>query len=325
MFFALLLLLSLVLPYISPKNFPYISLLSLTVSPLILINGLFLLYWIIRLKRKFLLSAIVLLLAYFGFNTFYKFSSETESSQNSNSLSILSYNVRLFNLHKNGENNSQEIITKLISDEQPDVICFQEYFRNRTVEIEGYPYKYIHFKNDKVYFGHAILSKYPLINVGAFDFPETLNNTLYVDVVKGSDTLRLYNVHLKSLHVLPTVDYLQHENKSKLFKRLGDGFQKQQEQAEEILAHKMTSPYPVVVAGDFNNTAFSYVYRKMNENMKDAYVSHGKGLGTTFKFDSYPMRIDYIFTSETVDVLDFKTLEETFSDHYPIKATISWD
>ncbi|WP_235906083.1 endonuclease/exonuclease/phosphatase family protein [Patiriisocius marinistellae] len=271
------------------------------------------------------MSTAVLILAYFSFNTFYKFSSETETSQHEHKLSVLSYNVRLFNAYEKEDNNSQKFITKLISEENPDVICFQEYYRETEITLEGYPHRYIHFKNDKVHFGHAIFSKYPLVYEGAFDFPQTLNNTLYANVVKGGDTLRLYNVHLKSMSVQPTVDYLQQENKTKLFKRMTSAFEKQQEQVEAILKHKEQSPHPVVVAGDFNNTAFSYIYRKMQKGMKDAYVESGYGLGTTFKFDSYPMRIDYIFTSEMVDVLEFKTKEETFSDHYPIKATVGWD
>jgi hypothetical protein len=58
--------------------------------------------------------------------------------------------------------------------------------------------------------------------------------------------------------------------------------------------------------------------------MKDAYVERGNGIGTTYLFDSYPMRIDYVFASDGMDVLKFETIKKTFSDHYPISAKIGW-
>ena len=83
------------------------------------------------------------------------------------------------------------------------------------------------------------------------------------------------------------------------------------------------SKYPVILAGDFNNTAFSYVYRKLQQNMKDAFVEKGSGLGTTFMFNFYPMRIDYIFGSKQLEVLKFTSLEQTFSDHFPVAAVFA--
>ena len=58
--------------------------------------------------------------------------------------------------------------------------------------------------------------------------------------------------------------------------------------------------------------------------MKDSYLERGNGLGTTYLFDSYPMRIDYIFASEAFDILNFETIRQTFSDHYPIISTVGW-
>ena len=105
---------------------------------------------------------------------------------------------------------------------------------------------------------------------------------------------------------------------------MSSGFMGQQTQVQELFAHKATSPYPVLVMGDFNNTPFSYVYREIKKNMKDAYLERGNGLGTTYLFDAYPMRIDYILASESVDIVNFETIKKTFSDHYPIIATVGW-
>lgn len=323
---AFLLIISFVLPYIPPKNFPTLSILSLGVSPLILVNILFVFYWLIRLKKKIFLSLIVLIIAYLHFSSFFEFSSEGDTSEYRNSISVLSYNVRLFNAYE--EKPSADIpivVNKMLESQQPDVFFVQEYYRESKLTFPEYPYKFIHFKNDDAKLGHAIFSKYPLINKGAFDFKKTYNNTLYADVVKGGDTVRIYNLHLKSLGIKPSVTSLQEGDTEKLMKRISNAFVAQEEQVKAIIDHKKLSPYPVLLCGDFNNTPFSFVYRKLNNNMKDAFLERGNGLGTTYLFDSYPMRIDYILTSESFDIIKFETINESFSDHYPISATVGWN
>jgi endonuclease/exonuclease/phosphatase family metal-dependent hydrolase len=319
----ILLLVSFVLPYLAPKKFPTISLLSLGVSPLIFINLIFTAYWLFRLKRMALLSGVVVVVAYFHFNPFFEFSSDGIASDYQNTISILSYNVRLFNAYeKEPSQGVSEIISEIQNNEPPDIICIQEYYRESTFDFSIYPYQYIHFKDSNNKLGHAIFSKYPMIQKGAFDFKNSYNNAIYADVVKGNDTLRVYNLHLQSLGIIPRVDFLQDGDKERLRKRMSRAFMMQQTQAHTILEHKKAAPYPVILAGDFNNTPFSYVYRQLQEGMNDAFVERGSGIGTTFKFDGYPMRIDYILTSPALDVISFESVEKSFSDHYPVKAII---
>ena len=70
--FATTLLLSYLLPFIPPSKFSVISIMSLAVPVLIIINLLFLLYWLIKLKRQFILSALILLIGYQQINSFYQ-------------------------------------------------------------------------------------------------------------------------------------------------------------------------------------------------------------------------------------------------------------
>lgn len=323
---AFLLVLSFALPYFRPTSFPHISLLSLAVSPLIMLTFLFGLFWLVQLKRQFLLSAIVLGLAFVFLNPIYEFSSTKNEENYAKKISVLSYNVRLFNLYEKNDDYKSTIkkATERILESNADVVCLQEFYRNSTMELPDYPYSYVHFRNEKFKMGHAIFSKYPLVNNGAFDFENTNNNAVFVDVLVKGDTIRLYNLHLNSMSIQPSVNSLQEANKNKLLKRLTSSFVKQEEQIEIILDHSAKISHPVIIAGDFNNTSFSYVYRRLKEGKKDAFLEQGNGLGTTFRFDSYPMRIDYILTSKSLNVIDFKTYEQTFSDHHPIKATLGW-
>ena len=100
---------------------------------------------------------------------------------------------------------------------------------------------------------------------------------------------------------------------------------KQQNQVDKILQHKNKFDSPVIISGDFNNTAFSYVYHQLSKDMNDAFLLAGSDIGTTFIFENYPMRIDYLLATKDLKVLDFNTIKKTFSDHYPISATFGWN
>ena len=331
---AALLFLSFILPFVSPKSFPTLSLLSLLVSPLLLVNVLFVLYWLLRLRRQFLLSVIMIVLAVLQFNSFFKMGETISEVEVKNTLSVLSYNVHLFNAYSGGDyKESEALFNEIVNTHKPDILCIQEYNDTHAPKMNDYPYVYEHFKMatqkdgsiKKKALGHAIYSKYPLINKGAFDFSRTTNNTLYVDVIKDKDTIRLYNLHLKSIGISPSMSALQEGDKEKLISRLSNTFKEQAKQAQAVLNHRDKSPYPVIMAGDFNNTAFSYIYKQLSDGMNDAYAECGGGLGTTFNFDGYPLRIDYILAQKKLEVLSFKTIDETFSDHHPIIATLGWN
>ena len=87
--------------------------------------------------------------------------------------------------------------------------------------------------------------------------------------------------------------------------------------------HKKTSPYKTVICGDFNNTAYSYVYKEISEGMKDTFKEAGNGFGRTFAFKYFPIRIDFILVEEAFEVNGFKTYDNKLSDHFPIVAKIS--
>jgi len=312
---AFLLIVSFILPYVPPKSFPTISLLSLAVFPLLLINILFVLYWLFKLKRKIVISLVVLIIAHFHFGSFFQISSKEKTSETENTLTVLSFNVHLFNAYE--ENPQPKIVAETFSDiltsQQPDIICIQEYYAKNEVNFSEYPYQFIYFRG-RAELGHAIFSKYPIVDKGSFDFESSNNNALYIDVVKNKDTLRVYNLHLQSLGIVPSISSLQEGDKEKFIKRTSNSFKK----------HQQASKYPVLVCGDFNNTPFSYVYHKLSNNLNDAFTEKGNGLGTTYLFDSFPTRIDYILASENLEVIRFENIKTTFSDHYPVGATIIW-
>jgi endonuclease/exonuclease/phosphatase family metal-dependent hydrolase len=324
---ALLLLISYFLPYVPPKSFATLSVLSLGVPLLIILNILFFLYWLLRVRKQMLLSLIVLVLGWSYLGSLYKFSS-SKNIEDPDNFSVMSFNVRLFNKYNWKPNKTtREDIVDLFYEESPDVICIQEYTRGTPIKLKGYSHFNGRYKKN-VRGGHAIFSKFPIINSGSLEFENTNNNAVFVDVVKEKDTIRVYNVHLQSSKINTQIDYINSQHSRDVFlKRVKAAFIMQQTQVELFLEHKSKCKYKVIVAGDFNNIAYSYSYKEiLGDDLKDTFKEAGNGFGKTFDFKFFPLRIDFILADEDFQVNGFKSYSNMkLSDHYPIKATLKLD
>jgi len=324
--FALLFVASFILPYVSPISFPLLSILSLAVPLLIFIHVIFIVYWwIIGVKKQFFLSAFCIVLA-IAFSYFpYKFSGKNVIS--GNSFSVMNFNVRLFNrYHWIDHKNVPANFLKFIDQTEPDILTVQEYYPSEDLSLD-YPYKYIFYKNDKKDFGQAIYSKYKIINKGSLDFENSSNNAIFIDVIKNSDTIRVYNLHLESLGIKERNIELagMDENESKkIIKRLEAAFIKQQAQVEQFIEHKNSCNYKVIICGDFNNTAYSWAYHHVKGDFKDTFLEAGKGFGKTYSFLKYPLRIDFILVDEKFKVNHHQNFNKDLSDHEPILARLSF-
>ncbi len=320
---AFVLLVSFALPFFPPKTFSTLSVLNLGVPFLTLCNILFFLYWLIRVKKQMLLSLLVMAIGYLNFGTLYKFSA-SKNVAHINNIKVMNYNVRLFNLYNwIPEKNIETKIVNFINTEAPDILCIQEYHPHTNVDLSLFKYKYERISGKKTKHGQAIFSKYPIVKSGSVSFPNTPNNAIFVDVVKNKDTLRVYNVHLQSLRIDTKIENLKNEDSQRLFNRIGESFKTQQYQTELFLKHKADCHYKMIICGDFNNTAFSYVYRHIKGNLNDAFEEAGNGFGRTYNFKFFPVRIDYIFSDPSFSINGFKTYDVPYSDHYPIMATLA--
>jgi endonuclease/exonuclease/phosphatase family metal-dependent hydrolase len=312
---AFLLLLSYIIPYISPEYLPFISILNLGIPLLILLNFVFLLYWVVKLRKQLLLSGIILLIGYSHISSLYVFSEKKQ--EDTHAFKIMSYNVRHFNFYKWIDNeNLIEEMKQFIQKENPDFVAFQDFNAKSEFDIKhSYPYRF--GENSKE--SNVFYSKFPIIDQHYFEFVDSRNSAIFVDIQLESDTIRVFNIHLESLKIEPDVKELQNQNRKQLIKRVGESFKKQARQVEQILPYIENSPYQNIVIGDFNNSPFSYVYRKLkSNNLKDAFKERGNGFGKTFDFDFIPIRIDHALVDEKMEVIDFKNYEIKLSDHYPI-------
>ncbi len=318
---AFLLLLAYLLPFVPPKKFAFVSVLSLAVPFLIIINLLFVVFWLLKVKKQLLLSLLVLAIGYNYLFSLYKFSGSKNINDQQN-ISIMNYNVRLFNAFKWIEDDHiNKRISEFIAERNPDILCIQEYRPDAAVAMKGY-FKYEKLTGDKVKNGQAIFTKFPIVNSGSIEFEKTSNNAIFVDVVKENDTIRIYNLHLQSLRIDPKVEKLAQGDSENLIKRAGSAFKLQQSQTEQFLDHKKKCTYQMIICGDFNNTAYSYVYKEIKGDLRDAFKQAGNGFGRTFDFKFFPVRIDFVMVDDEFDINGFKTYDVKYSDHYPIMAKV---
>lgn len=322
---ALLFFASLALPYIPPKSFPLLSIMSLAVPLLLFAHLLFIIYWLLSgIKKQFLLSFLSILLA-IGLSFFpYKFKSKEVVS--GSSFGVMNFNVRLFNKYQwLASAKVPAEIADFIKKEAPEIVTFQEYYDNKDFNL-SYPYQYKKLNGRKKGSGLAIFSKYKIVNSGSLDFENSHNNAIFIDILRNDDTIRVYNVHLESFGIKPdSVDLNLDETRSrKLIYRLKNSFSKQQDQVEKFLHHRSTCHYKTIISGDFNNTAFSWAYRKLKGDLNDSFIEAGQGFGKTYPFNKYPLRIDFILSDKKFKVNQHKNFEIRLSDHEPVMARFSY-
>ncbi|MFC4739640.1 endonuclease/exonuclease/phosphatase family protein [Flavobacterium ponti] len=317
-------ILAYVLPFLAPKLFPFLSVLSLLLPLLLILNFLFFVYWLLQLKKYMFISAIVLLLGITFINKLYKFS-ETNLPKAELDLTIMSYNVRLFNLYEwLPKKDVPQAISKFVAQENPDILCIQEFSPVDSINFDQYKFSYINVEGNKNKYGQAIFSKYKIINKGEISFPNSSNKVIYADILRQIDTIRVYSMHMQSVKISTDINDNIDEEKSKfIFKRISSAFRIQQVQAELIKKNVDDCKLPKIICGDMNNSAFSYVYRLIKADLKDAFEEAGSGFGKSYNFKYYPARIDYLLVEKDFEVKQYQSFDTFFnSDHFPISTRL---
>ena len=349
--FVCLLLLSYLSQYVSPARFWLLAFAGLAYPVLLILNLFFVLFWLVFLKKYFVLSLITILIGYNQIRTYINFSGSDRKLISENSIKVMSYNVRLFDLY-NWRNESSKLtqlaIFNLIQAESPDVLCIQDYYSGAGKHVDfgdtickkaGYKFRSIELinkENKGLPYGLAIFSKFPIIHAEKLAFPNSVVNFCHsIDVSIGKDTIRIMNMHLESIK-FGKEDYSfvsEVANAQAANDKLKKGFRtiagkmkfayiKRATQIETVAAFIKKSPFPVILAGDFNDTPVSYSYKQINNELDDTFVDEGNGLGQTHAQMLPLLRIDYIFHSETLKTLEHKTIDKDYSDHFPVVARI---
>ena len=317
-------------PYINPQTFAFGAVLAIGYPLLLVLHLFFVFYWLIRFNKLIYLSIIVLILSYFFSVPIFQTKSKFKALAKDLSFSILSYNTQSFYYFGGSQENVKDLKSKLahfLNQENANVVCLQE-------AREGF-HSSLNYSNNSIFGSNQIYSSYEIVSSGKIKFEEsTTNVSAFADIVLNYDTVRIYNLHLESLH-LRNNDYKlltewedgnsEQEVKTQtqeISNKISIASSKRVEQVNTILTSIEHSPYPTVLCGDFNDVAQSYIYRKLTTNHTDAFLASGKGFGTTFRQLIFPFRIDYILFPNIWAAYNFEVLETKLSDHQAIRCDV---
>ena len=301
--------------YIPPAIFPYFNLLSLAFPFLMIFNIVLCIFWIVSFRKRTLFFILVNLLLIAPARRWVNY---TESKGGSSDFKLLTFNNKV---NEFGKENVEDYVNSF----DADVVFLQEAGYAKL----GNPV----LKNMKYAFHNPIISLYskyeikekgniPLGNIG---------EALYADVEIKGKTIRFINVYLEpfQLHksmVKPTSDVNENEKKAKsLIRKFIPVFKIHQEQVDILKDFIQKSPHPVVLAGDFNSVPNSYEYYTISSVLQDGFVESGKGFSTSFHDYKFPIRIDYVFSSESLKSDSYRVdRSRKLSDHYPVIAEFSF-
>jgi endonuclease/exonuclease/phosphatase (EEP) superfamily protein YafD len=346
--FAFLLLICYISSYFNPIDLSFFSYLVIIFPIIVFINILYIIFWAVFLKLYFLISLISIIIGYSIINKYIQIPLSKEKKQkvftipqnDSNKIKIMSYNVHLFDLNNSTLPDPNHNIISFIKSEKPDILCIQEFYSTKYKNYEllfkkecpELKYSFFHTlnhkKNKNKKYGIAIYSRYKIINKETIPFENTSNMSIFVDILFNNDTIRIFNNHLQSLRL--------QKNNYNFLRNFGQNNQEVEEEFKDISLRYKTAAkirtqqvekvtelisktkHPIIVCGDFNDTPLSYTYRRMKNNLSDAFTEAGFGLGNSYHVNIPLFRIDYIFYSSHFTAYHFRTPKIILSDHRPV-------
>lgn len=335
--------------HISPAHIWLLAFFGLAYPFLLLINLAFVFFWWWRKKTTALISLAVILIGWGHIGRYLQLPSR-QSAPEGKEVSLLSFNVRLFNFYE-WENDKYlgDSILHFVQQKNPEILCFQEYMTRDSQDkisesyldsmLSDLPYKHVNFTNHSPVYGNyglATYSSFPVVGGGTLKFEDSFNSCIYSDLLIGTDTLRVFNVHLQSIKLrkdsYTIIDSLQsvfnqkHLDEVKdISGRLKHAYIKRAEQVDKLSVAIRQSPHPVIVCGDFNDTPVSYTYHSVRGKLRDAFIYSGSGTGNTYRGNFPSFRIDYIFHSSGLKSTNFRSDRLRLSDHFPISCNIIVD
>ncbi len=297
--------------------FSAISFLTFLFPILFFVNFCFFVYWVIKIDLRAILPLFVFIGFFFSSYDFYKIGEKFNN--NPDGFQVMSFNARLFN-HYNWikKDSIPENIERFLSLENPDILSIQEYHEDYQYLLKHYKNKYVYLSGNKV--GQSIHTNNKIIKKGLLKFEESSNNAIFVDLIIGKDTLRVYNAHFESFRV--DVQSLKADviTFKKVISKIKKAYLVQKKQSEVLINHILRSPYKTILTVDLNNTEHSYVYNEIKRELNDVFSLIGNGFGSTYDFEFLPIRIDYIFVSKSISANNFKIFDKKISDHMPIST-----
>jgi endonuclease/exonuclease/phosphatase (EEP) superfamily protein YafD len=301
---------------LNPADHPLLSTLGMTLPVFLLINLVFLFFWLVFKWRMVWISVLGLVLAYVPISIYMPLNSSQDIPEGA--LKIISYNVCAYGGNFKYDDGFEKVRDYLV-EEKPDIVCIQE-------DIDTWRrYVFLHYEktfayndtmvianNPQSYNALGIHSKYPIIHRERIAYPSKANGSVAWWLKVGDDTLIVVNNHFESCHLNKDdrAQYLQmikgkmprdsvREESKLLLVKLAEANAKRSGQIRTVRQYALDhGQYPVIVCGDFNDSPISYSRHAMAEVLTDCYATTGKGIGLSYNQKAFSFRIDHFFCND---------------------------
>ena len=309
-------------PFVDPSITWFFSFFGLGYPILLVINVVFIVYWLISKPQYALFSVLFIVL---GFKPFLRTVGLSNGNENAEGISVMSYNLGGTAYHFSGKDKKEKIkeFAALINKHDPDVICVQERREWMIPILDDILSGYSKYPLDSI--RTCIYTNKKVARHGNIPFKTKAHNATWIDLNDGDKMYRIYGIHISSNLVTDLTEDISKVLDRSL--RILDSYNEHSiyrcDQLDQIIEHAKKSPHSVLITGDFNDIPQSYVYRKIASEYCDAFLEYGKRLGTTYPARLPGLRIDYAFASENLEITDYRVIQSDLSDHYPILTTIN--
>ena len=259
------------------------------------------------------------------YTTFYPVQmSDSHSDDDSNRISLLIYNVLY-------DNRKVAALRDLIRDTDPDIILLSEPTRWWLDQLAGLEddYPYTLFQPQENHYGKLLYSRLELADPEIRFLIDPKVPSIRTNVRLRSGTLiTLYGVHPRP----PGLKRPEGEENGGISEKAnenGDREDSDMRDAELLLVAKEVrelGDVPVIVAGDFNDVAWSHSTHLFQRTggLLDPRV--GRGFLNTFdtrsRFLRYPL--DHVFASQHFHLVELRRLPDIGSDHFPMLVILDY-
>lgn len=211
---------------------------------------------------------------------------------------------------KQDDGSDEAHVSKRVADElgYHHYFCTAHDFSKTSFDTE---------RNHKM--GNAVLSKYPIkdqkchsLNPESVEYdgtPEKEPRKLVETRIElGKETVSFFTTHLQYADKFKTTD---------LSRR----------QVENLLSVVQEAEPPIILTGDFNSPLGTEELNKIEdilnrvENERPTWTVHPFNY-RGFEVEDLEFRLDHIFVSKDIRILDSETIYSELSDHLPVKAEI---
>lgn len=248
----------------------------------------------------------------------------SRAKDDSNRVSLLIYNVL-------SENRQVEELRNLIRTKDPDMILLSEpnnWWLEQLAGLEA-DYRYTVFQPQENEYGMLLFSKLELMNPQIRFLIESEVPSLRTDVrLRSGKIITLFGIHPRPPGIKRNED--DEERGSEEDDDDTERVDSDMRDAELLLVAKEINQMgnvPVIVAGDFNDVAWSHTTHLFQRigGLIDPRV--GRGLYNSFDTKSSLLRypLDHVFASQHFFLVELRRLPEIGSDHFPMFVVLDLD